>query len=366
MIAPFALERYFDRYEFSAPHLLSSSDCEAVSLSDLLSWMSPQLRARWEAQTLSYTPTQGDPALRAEICALYEQVEPEQLLVGAPEECIYIAMRALLEPDDHLICTWPGYQSLYEVARAIGCEVSFWSPQEEHAWRFDPAQLQELARPNTKMLVINFPHNPTGALPSHEDQAAIFDWAKAQNVRIFSDEMYRLLEQDPQDRLRAAVDLDPSAITLFGMSKSFGLAGLRLGWLATRDEAAMERLRLYKDYTTICSPGPSELLALAGLQARQTLLDRHRARIQRNLELLDGFFERHPERLSWSRPKAGPIGLARLHKETASSFCERAVQEAGVMLLPSTVYDFGDQHIRLGFGRESLPQALSKLEAHLA
>ncbi len=366
MIAPFTLELYFDKHEFSAPWLLSSSDCEPVSLQTLLNSMRPELRTRWDAQTLSYTPTRGDPQLREEIASLYTGVSPEQILIAAPEECIYLSMRALLRPDDHVICTAPGYQSLYEVARAIGCEVSFWEPESSTLpWRFSPEALEGLARPNTAMLVMNFPHNPTGAVLSPDAFDAVIAWAQERDIRVFSDEMYRLLERSPEARPRSAVEADPRALTLSGLSKSFGLPGLRIGWIATGDEEALAQLRQYKDYTTICTPGPTQLLGIAGLQMRAQLLKQNLARLRRNEALFGDFVQRRAARLRWEPPAAGPITFVELLQERASVFCDRAVKEAGVMLLPSTVYGWKDSHFRVGLGRESLPEALKRLDAHL-
>lgn len=132
-----------------------------------------------------------------------------------------------------MICTFPGYQSLYEVAESLGCEVTKWQPDEDNNWRFDPEFLIKNIKTNTKLLIINFPHNPTGYLPLKEDFNQILKIAKEYNLYVFSDEMYRFLEYNPEDRLPSACEVYDKAIVLFGMSKTFGLAGLRIGWLAT-------------------------------------------------------------------------------------------------------------------------------------
>jgi aspartate/methionine/tyrosine aminotransferase len=216
--------------------------------------------------------------------------------------------------------------------------------------------------PETKLLIVNFPHNPTGALPSAEEFRAIMALARERGVRVFSDEMYRLLELDPKDRLPSACELADDAIVLFGMSKTFGLAGLRVGWLIVKDAAARERFAEYKDYTTICPATPSELLSLIGLRSRERILERHVARAKRNLDLLDGFFAKRAGLFAWSRPKAGTIGFARLLKGGAETYCAKA-RGAGVLLLPSTVYGWSKPAVRFGFGRENLPEALAALES---
>jgi aspartate/methionine/tyrosine aminotransferase len=365
-IEPFALERYFARHEFSAPALLSCSDCDGLAMAELLSLADDECRALWDGLRLGYTESRGLPRLREEIAGLYAGLGPDQVLVAAPEECIFVAMSSLLEPGDHVVCTFPGYASLYQVPAALGCEVTRWQPDESSGWRFDPAVLRGLLRPNTRLVVLNFPHNPTGSLPPVEDFAAMVAMAAEVGARIFSDEMYRLLEHDPAARLPAAVELSERAVSLFGMSKTFGLAGLRVGWVAARDPALLERMATFKDYTTICNGAPSELLALIGLRARTEILDRHQARIRRNLALLDRFFARQARRLRWNRPRAGTVGLARLCAPLrATELCRRALAEAGVMLVPSTLFDYGDEHVRIGFGREDLGEVLGRFEALL-
>ncbi len=364
--APFALERYFARYEFSAPYLLSSSDCDGLRMREALAMADDECRALWEDLALGYTESLGLPQLRAEIAGVYDGVSPDDVLTGAPEELIFLAMNALLRPGDRVVCTYPGYQSLYEIARAVGCVVDLWEPREEGAWRFDPADLAGMLRPGTRLVVVNFPHNPTGALPTKAEADAIFEAAASVGARVFSDEMYRLLENDPADRLPAACERVPDALALSGMSKVFGMAGVRIGWLVTRDAGALQSIAELKDYTTICSSAPSEVLALIGLRARAALVERHRARIARNLAALEAFVARHGERFALAPPRAGSVCLLRLRDGNATDFCRRLVDKAGIMLLPSSVFRFGDDHVRIGLGRENMPDVLARLEDALA
>ena len=363
-LRPFALERYFAPYELVVPFLFSSSDCEPLSLERVLTLADAESRELWDQLRLGYTDSQGLPALREEITRLYVNVSPDDVVVVVPEEGILLAMHALVEPGDHVITTFPGYQSLYEIARNIGCEIDYWTPNERPGgWTFDPADLESLASAKTRLLVINFPHNPTGSLPSQDDFQRIFAWARGRGIRIFSDEMYRLLEFDPADRLPSAVECDDEAVVLFGMSKSFGLAGLRIGWVVTRDRKVLDRIKELRDYTTICASAPSEVLALIGLRARASIVPGHIARILRNLSLLERFAADHPAILTLRRPRAGSVCLAKLAgREPASAFCKRIVDEAGIMVLPSTVFEFGNQHIRIGLGRENFPEVLENFE----
>jgi aspartate/methionine/tyrosine aminotransferase len=177
--------------------------------------------------------------------------------------------------------------------------------------------------------------------------------------------VYRELEHNPRHRLPAACDLDPRAVSLGSISKSYGLSGLRIGWLVTRDADLREAVLRLKDYTTICSSAPSELLTAVALRHRQVLLDRNLTIVEGNLALLDDFFARHSETFAWTRPTAGPIGFPRLTGVSdVDGFCERLAQ-TGVLLLPGSVYD-QPAHVRIGFGRANMPEALELLEQNLA
>jgi aspartate/methionine/tyrosine aminotransferase len=150
------------------------------------------------------------------------------------------------------------------------------------------------------------------------------------------------------------------------MSKTYGLPGLRIGWVATRNESLLSKMAALKDYTTICNSAPSEFLAELALRHRQTLIERNLGIITHNLSLLDEFFARQYERFAWQRPKAGPIAFPRLLGEDVEAFCHDLVVKAGVLLLPGTIYDDSGNHFRIGFGRKNLPEGLERLEAYLA
>lgn len=274
-------------------------------------------------------------------------------------------MNCLLEKGDRVVATFPGYQSLYQIAETIGCEVARWEPVEDEGWRFKVEDLETLMTPKTKLLVMNFPHNPTGYLPTKETFAEIMALAKKRGVRVFSDEMYRWLEHDPSERLPSACEVSEHAVALCGMSKSFGLAGLRVGWLATKDAKALEAFKAWKDYTTICGAAPAELLSVIGLRAKEKILERHRRRISRNMGLLEAFFSRRADRFTWVRPRAGTIGFPGLLRDDPDALCALA-RKAGVLLLPSSVYSYTRPHVRVGFGRENMPAALAALDAALA
>jgi aspartate/methionine/tyrosine aminotransferase len=241
-IPEFKLERYFAKWEFNAPYLLCSSDIEGWRMSDLLALADADARERWERLTLGYTESQGLPALREELAGLYPGVLPEQVLTfGGAQEALFVLMNVLLGPGDHAVVTWPGYQSLHEVARATGAEVTLLRLRAEDGWRLDLAEVERALRPDTRLLVVNFPHNPTGALPDADTWRGLFALAEARGVYVLSDEVYRLMEYDARDTLPAAVELSGRGVSLGVMSKTFGLAGLRVGWLACQDAGILAR-----------------------------------------------------------------------------------------------------------------------------
>ncbi|GAB4207231.1 MAG: pyridoxal phosphate-dependent aminotransferase [Roseiflexaceae bacterium] len=366
-IPPFKLERYFARWEFEAPYLLCSSDIEGYGMGELLALAGDDTRALWDGLALGYTEAPGHPLLRAEIASLYSGVQPEQVYTFAgAEEAIFALMNALLAPGDHAIVTWPGYQSLYELAAAAGAEVSLLRLEAESGWRLDLDQLRASLRPNTRLIVVNTPHNPTGAQIDPATFRELVQIADAAGATLLSDEVYRLLEHDPASRLPAAVELSERAVSLGVMSKAFGLAGLRVGWLATRDAALLVRVAAFKDYLSICNSAPSEILALAALRAREAVLARSHAILRDNLALLDRFFAEWAHVIDWVRPRAGSIGFPRLRLgRPIAQIAEELRAQEGVLILPATVYDYPGDHFRLGFGRRNMPEALGRLGRYL-
>ena len=364
-LIPFKLERYFARYEFNVQYLLCSSDSQSMAVQDLLV-LEPGAAERMQKHWLGYTESLGAPSLRQEISRIYTAIQPEQVLVhSGAEEGIFLFMLAALQPGDHVIVHSPCYQSLTEVARSLGCEVTPWLAREENDWMPDLDELKGSLRPTTRALVINTPHNPTGLLMTHQDFAQVNRFAQEHGLLLFSDEVYRESEYDRADRLPAACDINQQAVSLGVMSKTYGLAGLRIGWMATRNSALYERMARMKDYTSICSSAPSEFLAELALRHRQQIAQRNVDIIIANLSLLDSFFARHDGLFSWKRPKAGSIAFPRLHGEDIDAFCHALVTSAGVLLLPGSVFDDPGNHFRIGFGRKNMPEALARLEEFL-
>jgi aspartate/methionine/tyrosine aminotransferase len=367
-IAPFKLERYFAKHEFSAAHLLSPSDCESLSLAELLQLADAGGKALWERLSLGYTESAGHPALRTEVARLYSSMPPRNVLIAAPEEAIFLATNTLLEPGDRVVAVAPAYQSLHEIPRAIGCELTPWQLEPgPKGWRLDLDRLADTLTDRTRMLILNFPHNPTGFLPTRDELRLILDLAAARGIHVFSDEMYRLLEHDPAARLPSVCDLYERGIALSGLSKTFGLPGLRIGWLVTADTRALDRCLALKDYTTICSSAPSEILAILALRAKQTILARNLAIVRRNLQLARELFAAHKDLLEWIPPRGGSTAFPRwLADAPVERFCERMLESHDVMIVPGSLFDSPGNHFRIGLGRRSFPDALAPVATELA
>jgi aspartate/methionine/tyrosine aminotransferase len=366
----FRLEVYLGRWEFAARHHLTASDAQTLAVSEVLGEEGMRELA---ALPLGYTPTWGSDRLRAAIAATYETVEPDDVLVFAgAEEAMFWALQQLVGPGDHAIVTVPNYQSMESLPRATGAAVSGLVLRPEDGWAVDFDALAGLIRPTTRLVAVNFPNNPTGALPDPETWAALVALCEERGIRLFSDEVYRGLEPDGTPRLRQAADASPTALSLGVMSKAYGLPGLRIGWLACRDRALLERLETRKHYTTICNPAPSELIAAYALRRGEEIVARNRAIIARNLPLFDAFFAAHADLFAWEHPQAGCVCFPRyLGADGVEAFCHDLVEQAGVVLLPASIYasELGEvpaDRFRIGVGRTDPEPALDALGEWLA
>jgi aspartate/methionine/tyrosine aminotransferase len=364
-LTSFALERFFARWEFTAEMMLCASDVEGWPMAELLALASEEDRRRWETLRLGYTESPGLPELRAEIASLYETVQAEDVLVfSGAEEAIFTLHNVLLGPGDHAVVVRPAYQSLAEVARAAGADVSGIELREERGWRLDVDEIRGLLRPSTRLVLVNEPHNPTGSLTDRATFDRLVALAAESGTRLIVDDVYRFLEFDPTDRLPAGADASPTGVSIGVMSKSFALAGLRIGWIATRDRDLLGRLAAFKDYTTICNSGPSEVLALIALRARDRVLARNREIVLSNVARLDEFFGRWRGTFEWVRPRGGSIGFPRLALDVpVDRFADALVAETGVLIAPGGLFGGAADHFRLGFGRTNMPEAMARLEA---
>jgi aspartate/methionine/tyrosine aminotransferase len=368
----FRLEVYLGRWEFAARHHLTASDAETLTIGELLELSGEEALEDLLQTPLSYTPTWGTEELRAAIAATYERVAPEHVLTFAgAEEAMFWALQDFVGPGDHAIITVPNYQSMESVTLATGADVDGLMLRPEDGWALDLDALERLLRPQTRLVAVNFPNNPTGAVPHRDAFAALVRLCDERGIRFFSDEVYRGLERDPADTLPQAADLSGTAVSLNVMSKAYGLPGLRIGWIACRDRALLERLERRKHYTTICNAAPSEHLATLALRAGERIRQRNRAIIEANVPIFEDFFAQWPGQLAWEAPQGGCVSFPRLTTgEPTSTFCRRLVEHAGVVLLPADIYasqlaSVPSDRFRIGVGRRDPEPALAALDQFL-
>ncbi|MFE4975657.1 aminotransferase class I/II-fold pyridoxal phosphate-dependent enzyme [Kitasatospora sp. NPDC056651] len=353
----FRLETHFSRWEFTARHHLTASDVQTMTLRELLALADDQDRAAFENLSLGYTETYGDPALRETIAGMYERAEAADVLCFAgAEEALYLAMNVLLDAGDHAVVVTPNYQAAETVPLAL-CEVTGVALDPDRDWALDLDAVKAAIRPNTRVVSVNFPNNPTGKVIGAADFTELARLCDERGIHLFSDEVYRGLERDVARILPQATDLSERALSLNVTSKSLGLSGLRIGWIVCRDRELLSRLERAKHYTSICNSAPSEVLARIALKARATILERNRALIARNLPLFDAFFAEFADLFAWRAPDGGCVAYPRfLGSEGVEEFCTRLVEEAGVLLLPAGIYrseltPTPTDRFRIGVGR---------------
>ena len=363
----FKLEVFFGKYEFTAPYLLTQSDCESMSVAELLAY-EPGSEQKLMDNWLGYTEVSGNPELKELLASsLYTTMSQEDIVVytGA-QEAIFAYMNVLLEPNDHVISMFPTYQSLYEVGLAKGLEVSKWSlTQAGGKWHIDFDELRSLIKPNTKLIVVNTPNNPTGYTFTESQIKELCQIASENGIYIFADEVYKGLDLDGAAKPWVA-DIYDKATSLGVMSKAYGLAGLRVGWLASKDNELIEKVTKYKHYMSICTSGPSEFLSIVALNHGNKILERNMKIICENLALANAFFAKYDNLFENNPPQCGPIAFHKLRlNKDMDEFCEDLVQKSGVLLLPATIYEYPDTYFRMGYGRKEFAVPLQKFEEYI-
>lgn len=362
-INPFKLERYFAKYEFNVKYLLSSSDCDGFSMDYVLRSAVHGEHVLWNNLTLGYTDSLGHPLLRESIARHYNTINTDEVFVLSPGEANYILMQLTLQAGDEVVCMRPAYQSLYQIAKDMGCRLKFWEPADNGTFNVD--DLAGLVTGDTKMLIVNFPHNPTGFYPTKEELDRVISIAAKHNTLLYSDEMYHKLVHDPVKLNDSAVDLYDNAISLWGTAKSFGLAGLRIGWVVSHNKNLLTKIQQYKDYLSICSSAPSEILTMIALNNSERFIEVNLEKIRHNKKIFAGFVARNPGIFpEYKETMAGSTAFVKLNVGMPTiQYTERIVKETGIMLVPAEMFEYGQNHVRIGFGRANMPEALSVWEA---
>lgn len=367
-IYPFQTEHFFAKYEFNTPYQLCNSDCETITVGELLQIAEVSMD-EFQAVSLGYTESQGQPELRQQIANCYQNVHADEVIeLNAPIEGIYLAARAMLNPDDKVVVLTPAYDALVNLfAHIVGEEnVLKWEFQPtEDEWSLDIAQLEAYLEMKPKLLVVNFPHNPTGYVPAPEQWQEIISLVEDHDMHLFCDEMYTGLWNESTASISSAVELTDKAIVLSGLSKTYGLPGLRSGWLVVKDEELRANILNWKFYTTICPPSPVEFLASAALKVKDQLRERSQQQIKHNLALAEAFFADRMDLFTWRRPRGGSTALVEMDVPSVSAFAEKMAAEAGVLIQPATTLGASDRFFRLGLGRVNFGDALAQFSLYL-
>lgn len=376
VLPDFKLETYFSKWEFTAEHHLTASDAESMTIAELLAMASDEERAAYTDLHLGYTPTWGTDALRAAVADSYHEIEPADVLgFAGAGEALFWTMQLFTTPGDHVIVTVPNYQSIESIPIATGVDVEglpLWKGEgAELEWTLDLDRFEAMLRPTTRLVSVNFPNNPTGYVPDHETWRRFNALCHSRGIRVVSDEVYRGVEIDPSRTLAAASEINPSALSISVTSKAYGLPGLRVGWVVSKDHGALSQLERAKHYTSICNAAPSEALTAIALRNADTILERNRRICEANDRLVSEFMTRRSDLFDYESPDGGCVCFPRyLGPDGVADFCTRAVERSGVFLLPMSVYesDLGPvptDRFRIGIGRTTVPASLQALDAHL-
>lgn len=371
VLPDFKLENHFSKWEFQARYHMTASDAQSMSLRELLAMATSEERADFENLWLGYTQTFGAPDLRETIASMYDNRCANDILCFAgASEGIFAANSVLLDKDSHAIVITPNYQSHESLPVAIG-EATGIPLDPDDGWSLDIDRLADAIRPNTRLVTINFPHNPTGAILSPDRYRALIEVCRFHGIYILHDEIFHGLGPTGTQHLPYVADKYERGLSLNVMSKSYGLPGLRIGWIACADSEVISEMERMKHYLSICNSGPSERLAQIALGHRNDILARNCSIIDENLPKWDAFFTQYPDLFDWHRPDGSCMAFPRYKgADGVEAFTQSLVENSGVLLLPGSIYQSTLQatpaeHFRIGFGRQELDEGLSALHAHM-
>lgn len=354
-IKPFKVEEWMNAYETGARYNIAETCVDSVSLEELFTLTGESKEEFWNAfsrRRLTYGYIEGNPAFKEGICSLYRTLKPEEIVPthgasGANHHVFY----SLIEPGDRVISIMPTYQQLYSIPESYGAEVKMLHLKAENGYLPDLEELKALAVPGTKMICLNNPNNPTGALMSRELLTQIVEIARSVDAYVLCDEVYRHLTQK-DEWCESIVDLYEKGISVSSMSKVFSLAGLRLGWIATHDREVVKTCLSHRDYNLVSCGMFDEELAGIALKHSGKLLARNQAIVRTNLEILDQWVRLEPH-MSYQKPQAGTTALVFYDFDMDSyEFCERMYHEVGTFVTPGDCFE--EKHsMRIGYASDT-------------
>ncbi|EGP92423.1 unnamed protein product [Zymoseptoria tritici ST99CH_1A5] len=384
-LAPFAVEQWMDENETKAKFNIAETCCASISVNDLV-----KLSDRKDIQAADlidlsapqdYGEIRGSTELRNNLSRLYSTkvgtpLSAEQVLITPGAIAAnHLVLYSLLRSGDHVVCHYPTYQQLYSLPESLGAKVDLWKSDPNNAWAPDLEDLKALVKENTKLIILNNPQNPTGAVLKKSLLHDLIEFAEAKNITILSDEVYRPLFHGITPMSN---DFPPSIMSLGykntivtgSLSKAYSLAGLRTGWIASRNPDIIEKCAQTRDYTTISVSKIDQKIAAFALSPDtiHTLLARNIQLAKANLELLERWVIKHDEFCSWTKPVAGTTAFIKFERDgkriDAVAFCNQVMEQTGVMVLPGDCFgeDFKG-YVRFGYVNktEILKAALEEL-----
>jgi aspartate/methionine/tyrosine aminotransferase len=355
-VATFALERWMSRWEMDVEFDIAESGVYPLTTRDVLNLLpeaaqADALNALLDLR-LGYTEARGTRALRETLASVYEDTTADNILVTTGAiEANYLIFNTLLSAGDHVVAVYPAYQQLYAVAEAIGCDVTRWELRPENDFRYDLDELKRLVRPDTKMIVVNTPHNPTGAMLSPDELDEVYALAGSIGATLLSDEAYRWLDLPGQPPMAPPIrNKGGHGISVGTMSKPFGLPGLRIGWIAGPVDV-VAACWASRDYVSLSPARLSDALAMIAIQHRDAIVIRNQAIAAENLATAKDWFGEHADLVSWTPPRAGLLALLKYNLDVPSQeLSDRLAGEYSVMLAPGSAFGF-EGYLRIGIGQ---------------
>lgn len=355
--SPLALQAEFN---------LSASACEPVTYDELLA-LEEGVQENLFQQSLGYPARHGSEALRHAISNRYQGVTGEDVLVGSGvDDSLYMLFSALVELGDRVVVLTPAYPPQLALPRRMGAEIIPWQARSENDWLPDLDELRKLIEPTTKLVVTTFPQNPTGFMPDRAFIQELVEIVAAKDIILVSDEIYSCLPHDGLNEPYRLVEHYERAISIHGLSKTFGLPGLRVGWMTSRDTPLMDRIRDDARLFNCYVPAPVDYLARHALRHEKTLLARNARIVQHNLVAAKAFFARNSSLFHWKPPMAGVLSFPRwLGVGGTRAMSQQLLEQASLTLIPSYCLEAGDEHVRLSVSGRNFDKGLARLEEYL-
>jgi len=347
-VAPALLETWLSEYEHS-PYNLGESSVDNYTLGELLELTNTT--DQLHQISLANNDTRGSLLLRESIADIYENVNPKNILLTAgTTEAIFIYFHIRYKPKANVVVPVPDFHVLHQVPEMLGYEVRKIPLRLENGFHLDLDELKKQVDNNTRVIVLNTPHNPTGVVYTEEEIQTLIDLAEKYNIDILADEHYRFLSHQHSDILPSLYDRSPYVVALGSIGKCFGCIGLRTGWIIASEDI-IEACHYFKDYTTHTVSGINDFITAHALINRDKILPRYRETIANNLSQLEQFIEQQKGRIDWVKPDAGTTAYPYFTEENFDvlSFSKKLVEQKGVLLLPGDAFDM-PQHFRIALG----------------